>query len=211
MLVLFFRIPKIFLRTKIELVQDDIRLVLSEYLSNFIIYVLDSGIYTFKDLFETLFNILQPESEASSNVIVIEFDDISMKTKFVVKDGIIAIKLNENSFFGTILGSTLGWVYEHYIENTSQKIVNLSNTNKINLKCDVIDGSVVNGLTEPTIYNFVLDKPPGYKVFFETETIHFKKMNKSVFSTISFYLDDDNNEVNFNEETMTFTIQRIKI
>ena len=80
------------------------------------------------------------------------------------------------------------------------------------MKCDCIDGSVVNGLRQPILYSFVLDKLPGYKVFCEPETIHYKKLNKSVLDTITFYLEDDNNEeVNFNEETLTFTLQMIKI
>ena len=74
------------------------------------------------------------------------------------------------------------------------------------------DGSVVNGLRQPILYSFVLDKKPGYKVFFEPETIHYKKINKSVLNTITFYLEDDNNEeLNFNQETLTFTLQMVKI
>ena len=39
-----------------------------------------------------------------------------------------------------------------------------------------------------------------------------KKINKSVLNSITFYLEDDNNEeVNFNQETLTFTLQMIKI
>ena len=90
--------------------------------------------------------------------------------------------------------------------------MNLSSTNKINLKCDIIDGSVVNGLRRPILYSFVLDKKPGYEVISEPETIHYKKINKSVLNTITFYLEDENNEVvDFNDETLTFTLQMIKI
>ena len=57
-----------------------------------------------------------------------------------------------------------------------------------------------------------LGKPSGYKVFCEPETIHNKKINKSVLNTITFYLEDDNIEVvDFNGETLTFTLQMIKI
>ena len=36
--------------------------------------------------------------------------------------------------------------------------------------------------------------------------------NKSVLNTITFYLEDDNNEkFDFNGETLTFTLQTIKI
>ena len=84
--------------------------------------------------------------------------------------------------------------------------------NKIHLKCDVIDGSVVDGVRKRMLHSFVLDKKPGYKVFCEPETIHYKKIKKSVLNTITFYLeDDDNKEVDFNQETLTFTLQMIKI
>ena len=201
-----------FLRTQIDLVEDDIKLVLDEYNSSFITCELDPGIYTFKDISEALFNILQSDCPGDCNVIVIEYDDINMKTKLVVQSGIIAIRFDEKSFFSTILGFTPGWDYKHYNKYISQKIVNLSNTNKIHLKCDVIDGSVVNGLRQSILYSFVLDKKPGYKVFSEPETIHYKKINKSVLDTITIYLEDDNNkEVDFNGETLTFTLQMIKI
>ena len=201
-----------FLRTQIDLVEDDIKLVLDEYNSSFITYELEPGIYTFKDISEALFNIIQFEYPGPSNVIDIEYDDITMKTKLVVNSGIIAIRFDEKSFFSTILGFTPGWDYKHYNKYINQKIVNLSNTNKIHLKCDVIDGSVVNGLRQSILYSFVLDKKPGYKVFSEPEIIHYKKINKSVLNTITFYLEDDNNEeVDFNGETLTFTLQMIKI
>ena len=187
-------------------------MVLDEYNSSFITYELEPGIYTFKDISEALFNILQSDCPGDCNFIVIEYDDINMKTKLVVQSGIIAIRFDEKSFFSTILGFTAGWDYKHYIKYISQKIVSLSNTNKIHLKSDIIDDSVVNGIRQPILFSFVLDKPSGYKVFCEPETIHYKKINKSVLDTITFYLEDDNNEgVDFNQETLTFTLQMIKI
>ena len=201
-----------FLRTEVDLVQDDIKLVLDEYNSSFVTYELDPGIYTFKDISEALFNILQFEYPGPSNVIDIEFDDITKKTKLDVRSGIIAIRFDEKSFFSTILGFTPGSDYKHYNKYTSQKLVNLGSTNKIHLKCDCIYGSVVNGLRQPILYSFVLDKLPGYKVFSEPETRHYKKINKSVLNTITFYLEDDSDkEVDFNQETLTLTLQMIKI
>ena len=107
-----------------------------------------------------------------------------------------------NAFFADALG-----VY------TSDKITLILNTiDKIHLKCDIIDGSVQDGVRQPILFSFVLDKPSGYKVFCQPETIHYKKINKSVLNTITFYLEDDNDEeVNFNGETLTFTLQMIKI
>ena len=200
------------LQTQIDLVEHDIKLVLDEYNSSFITYDLQPGIYTFKDISEALFNIIQFEYPGPSVVIDIEYDDITMKTKLVVRSGIIAIRFDEKSFFSTILGFNSGWDYKHYNKYISQKILILGSTNKIHLKCDIIDGSIVNGIRQSILYSFVLDKKPGYKVFCRPETIHYKKINKSVLNTITFYLENDNNkEVNFNGETLTFTLQMIKI
>ena len=84
-----------YLRTVINLGEDDIRLVLDKFNSSFITYEITSSIYSFKDLPEALYNILQLEYPKSSREILIEFDDITRKTKLVVNSGIIAMK----SFF----------------------------------------------------------------------------------------------------------------
>ena len=79
------------------------------------------------------------------------------------------------------------------------------------MNCDVINGSIINGVQQPILCSFYLDKPPGYKVFFEPETINWKK-NKSVLNTITFYLEnDDHEEGNYNGETLTFTLQMMKV
>ena len=201
-----------YLRTEVDLVEDDVKLFLDEYISSFITYELNPGIYTFKDITEALFNILQSECPGPSNVIDIDFDNITMKTILFVKSGIIAIRFDEKSFFSTVLGFTSGWDYKHYNEYASQKILNLGSTNKIHLKGDVIDGSVVNALRQPILFSIVLDKLTRYKVFCEPETIHYKKINISVLNNITFYLDDDNSkDVDFNQETLTFTLQMIRI
>ena len=122
-----------FLRTQIDLTEDDVKLVLDEYNSSFITYELEPGIFTFKDISEVLFNTLQSEYPGPRNVIDIQYEDIDMKSKLAVRSGIIAIRFDENSFFSTVLGFTPGWDYKHYNKYTRQKVLNLSNTNKKNI------------------------------------------------------------------------------
>ena len=75
------------------------------------------------------------------------------------------------------------------------------------MKCDVTDESELNGVRQPILYSFVLDKPPGNKDFCKPETILFKKINRFVLNTLTFYLEDDRNEeFNFNGDTLTFTM-----
>ena len=74
------------------------------------------------------------------------------------------------------------------------------------------DGSVVNGLRQPNLYSFVLDKPGGYRIFWQPETIHYKKVNKSLLISIKNCSEDDiHEEVDFNGEVITFTLQLIRI
>ena len=47
-----------YLRTEVDVVEDDFKLVLEEYNSSYITYETSPGIYTFKDFSEALFNIL---------------------------------------------------------------------------------------------------------------------------------------------------------
>ena len=80
------------------------------------------------------------------------------------------------------------------------------------MKCDVIDRSVVNGSRQPIIFSCAMGKPSGFKVFHNPETIHYKKINKSVLNTISLYLEDDDHKlVDFIQKTLTSTLQKIKI
>ena len=129
-----FRDFESFLRAQIDLVEDDVKLVLDKYNSSFVTYELDPGIYSYRDLSEALFYILQSEYPSSDSEILIRLDDVTRKTKLVVNSGIIAIKFDENSFFNTILGFAHGWDYKHYNQYLSQKIVNLSTTNIIHFK-----------------------------------------------------------------------------
>ena len=77
----------------------------------------------------------------------------------------------KNRFVSTILGFKPYGDLQHYDEYISQKFVNLNTTNKTHLICNVSHGCIVNGLEQPILYSFVLDKPAIYKVFCEPETI----------------------------------------
>ena len=94
----------------------------------------------------------------------------------------------------------------------SNRPINITGIDKIHLKCDCIQGSIVNGNREPILYSFALSSPPGHKIYKEPRFKLFKKINKSVLSHVTFYFeDDDHKPVDFNGETISFTCQLIKI
>ena len=209
-----FRDFESYLRIRVDLDEEDIQLILKEYNSHFITYELSPEIYTIQDISDVIHTF-----SGHSDIIEIEYDDISMKTKFILKYndwrenfGLGTLRFDKKSFFCTLLGHDPYFDYKVPGVYNSDKILNLNTTIKIHLKCDCIDGSIENGLRQTILYSFILDKPSGYKIFSEPETIHYKKINKSVLNTITFYLEDDNyKEVHFNGGTLTFTLQMIKI
>ena len=94
----------------------------------------------------------------------------------------------------------------------SDKPIIITGIDKIHLKCDCIQGSIVNGIREPILCSFALRSPPGHKIYKEPRIKLFKKVNKSVLSHITFFFeDDDYKPVDFHNKTISLTCQLIKI
>ena len=177
-------------------------------------YSLNPGIYEIVDLNNTLKYILPDNVKVSVTI-----DDIRLKSNLQINQTLI---FTEKSFFYTILGFTQSQSYplndidSHYQiiagSYKSDKPINITGIDKIHLKCDCIQGSIVNGLREAILLSFALSSPPGHKIYKEPRVKLFKKINKSVLSHITFYFeDDDHKAVDFNNETISFTCQLIKI
>ena len=93
----------------------------------------------------------------------------------------------------------------------SDKPVKITGIDKIHLKCDCKQGSIVNGIREPNLYSFALSSPPGQKIYKTPSLLLFKKINKPVLSHTTFYLEDDDHQpIVFSNETILFTCQVIK-
>ena len=175
---------------------------------------LNPGIYEVIDLNNTLKHILPDNVKVS-----ITIDDIRLKSIIKINQ---TLMFTEKSFFYTNLGFTQSRSYPlddidgfyQLIAGSykSDKPINITGIDKIHLKCDCIQSSIVDGIRDPILYSFVLSSPPGHKMYKEPRVKLFKKINKSVLSHITFYFeDDDHKPVDFNNETISFTCQLIKI
>ena len=177
-------------------------------------YSLNPGIYEVIDLNNTLKYILPTNVKVS-----ITIDDIRLTSNLKINQTLL---FTNKSFFYTILGFTqchqgplndIDGFYQIISGSyKGDKPINITGIDKIHLKCDSVQGSIVNGVREPILYSFALSSPPGHKIYKEPRVKLFKKINKSVLSHINFYLeDDDHKPVDFNGETISFTCQLIKI
>ena len=116
-------------------------------------YSLNPGIYEVIDLNNTLKYILLDNVKQS-----ITIDDIRLKSNLKINQTLI---FTEKSFFYTILGFTRSRSYPlNDIDGFYQLIagsyksdrpINITGIDKIHLKCDCIQGSIVNGIREPIL------------------------------------------------------------
>ena len=132
-------------------------------------YSLSPGIYEVIDLNNTLKHILSDNVKVS-----ITIDDIGLKSNLKINQTLI---FTETSFFYTILGFTRSQSYPlDDIDGFYQLIagsyksdtpINITGIDKIHLKYDCIQVSIVNGIREPILYSFALSSPPGHKIYKE--------------------------------------------
>ena len=96
--------------------------------------------------------------------INIEADTISMKSVLTTSYSIC---------FNSELNTLLGFTNKGYSAGThiSEKPVMITTTDKVHLKCDCVDGSIVNGIREQILFSFNLSAPPGYKIIKEPNII----------------------------------------
>ena len=177
-------------------------------------YTLPAGIYEIIDINTTLKHILPDIVKVSVTI-----DSVRLKSDLKTNQTLI---FTEKSFFYTILVFTqsrssplddIDGFYQLIAGSyKSDKPINITGVDKFHLKCDCINGSIVNGFREPFLYSFVLSSPPGHKIYKEPRVKFLKKKNKPILSLITFYLEaDDHKPLDFNGETISFTCQLIKI
>ena len=177
-------------------------------------FSLNPGFYEVVDLNKSLKYILPDNVKVN-----ITIDGVRLKCNLKTNQTLI---FTEKSFFYTILGFTRSRSYplddiEGFYQliagsYKSDKPINITGIEKIHLKCDCIQGGIVNGIREPILYSFALSSSPGHKINKKPGIKLFKKVNKSVLSLITFYFeDDDYKSVDFNGETISFTCQPNKL
>ena len=139
---------------------------------------------------------------------------LSLKIKADKKSMKTILETSHELIFNSNLNKLFGFTKKQYSPgyHISEKVINIMSVDKVHLKTDCIDGSVLNGIRESILFSFSLSARPGYKIFKEPSQILFKKVNKDKIGQITFYLEDDDGfPVDFQGETITFTVLLVKI
>ena len=127
---------------------------------DFIGIELTPGVHELFDINNTIKQVLS-DSDFELNI---QADTKSMKS----------VLTSNNIHFNFELNTLLGFTNTYYSEGThkSEKPVMTTTTDRVHLKCDCVDGSIVNGIREQILFSFNLSATPGYKtnlLFFYTK------------------------------------------
>ena len=135
------------------------------------------GVFEMKDTSKNL-------CRSQKNVTV---DSNTLKTKPYINEGFyVSQRFVFKTFLNTILSFLPNIVHEPDKNQFVEKSICTIERDKVPLKCDCFDEFEINGGREPIFFCFVFEKPPGYEIFCEPDTIHFKKVIKTVWTIITF-------------------------
>ena len=186
--------------------------------NEFIDIQLPPGVYDLIEINNTIKQIITDSGYELDDKSKFKKDLTVFSIEFNIKPDTKSMKsvltTSNPSHFNSELNKVLGFTQRDYPPgtHTSEKPVMITTTDKVHLKCDCVDGSNVNGIREQILFSFNLSARPGYKIIKEPTTVLYKSINKTRLDTIQFFLEDSNHDsVDFNGETLTFTIQIIKI
>ena len=62
----------------------------------------------------------------------------------------------------------------------------ITTRDNVHLRCDCVDGSIVNGIREQILFSINLTAPSGYKIKKKTNTILYKKQTKHDWTPSKF-------------------------
>ena len=132
-------------------------------------YSLNPGIYEVIDSNKTLKYILPDKLKVSVSI-----DGVRLKSNLKIIQTLI---FTEKSFFYTILGYTrsrscplddIDGFYQTIAGSyRSDRPINITGVDKTHLKCDCINGSIVDDIREPNLYSFVLSSTQAQKIYIQ--------------------------------------------
>ena len=126
-------------------------------------YSLNPGIYEVFDLNNFLKHILPDNVKVNVTI-----DDVRLKSNLKINQNLI---FTERSFFYKPLGFTRSHSYPlddidgfyQLISGSykSDRPINITGIDKVHIKADCVNGSIVNGVRQPILYSFALSSPQG--------------------------------------------------
>ena len=159
---------------------------------------LDPGAYEVKEINTKL-------QEKNKNIKV-EADLTNSKCILNIKAD-TSLRFEKDSFFHTVLGFKDNVIYKPGT-HTSEDIIKISDISTINIKCNSIKSSYMNGNETNILYSFPSNTvASGYKIIERMNPpIYFPLTDKYIKQMYFQITDENDNLIDFNNETITMCL-----
>lgn len=145
------------------------------------------------------------QNKLGSNAIDLRANNNNLRSEIKCK---FHIDFTQPSSIGPLLGfPNFTDILEPNIYHTSPKTVNIVKVNTINITCNIVQGSYVNGTNQHILHTFYPTVPPGFKIVEKPHNLIYLPLNTTHISDIVLnVLDQDGDAVNFRGEIITLRI-----
>ena len=127
--------------------------------------------------------------------VVIGKNKITLRASLLIKETGWSVTFpKENSLGSVLCFDSREYVYrkQPYI---SEKIVNILSVNSILVHCDMISGSMVDGVKSPVIFNYSPNVVPGSKIVGDPVKPIYLPVSKDVINELNIWVSDQDNRL----------------
>ena len=146
-------------------------------------------------------------------LVEVKQDPVTLRSLLYIKKHGWLVKFPGDKSLGKVLGFTKetyhyqiddkGYVFPH----TSENIVNILSVNSILIHCDVITGSIVDGVRQPVIFHCSPNVAPGSKIVSEPVNPIYLPVSIDVINELNIWMtDQDNKLLDLQEEKIVITL-----
>ena len=114
----------------------------------------------------------------------------TMKTILNIENG-YQVSFKSRGSMRNLLGFN-SKIYTHSQE--SERVVDIFSVNSILVNLDIVSGSYVNGVAQPTIYSFFPNVSPGHKIVEHPKTVIYLPITTHVIHSLQVSLTDQNGD-----------------
>ena len=178
---------------------------------NWKIVSLPTGSYELSAINATLKRLIQKEfevkEEEEDKILCLSADNSTLKSILMLgKD--VQVDFSVQKSIGPLLGfaTDKGSIKRGPNRFESDSIVEILRVNSINVNCDIIKYSTLNGTSAPIIHDFFPNVGPGQKIVNKPSVLIYLPLTMDVISHMTVWLTDQNLELlNLREESLTVT------
>lgn len=165
--------------------------------------VIPEGTYDIMDLQEYIDEQLRVK-EGETHEFVLTPNSNTMK---VLLKSSVSIDFGAKNSIGSLLGFHKQKIARN-ISVYSDEVVDINGISAIDIMCNIVDGSYINGESSHVLYHFYPNVPPGFKIIEVPEEKIYMPVNTNVLSDIIIRaVDQTGKAIDLRDEEMTIYLR----